>query len=410
MTVHFASMNEQTGWRYHGRFKTINAALYGKDRPENLLLGRARSGDRTAVHGAYLAIFVWVDSGKTAHAFRLRPGHNAEVERLLIPTARLAPFNVDNGPSRAQITQWFEEALREQARHAEGAARETRSYRYGQKPTWELVYEAVRDHGAPVSAAQVGDRLAAALPSFNRGNLGPDLSVLSVNCNSRGHHSVNRLARRTDSGNPYDKLFRLQSGSDVRFVLYDPHVHGVWELADVGEKVLRPRQLSVADARELDAARDAAESAGLFDPDEDARQRIMATIVRRDGQPAFRRLLLATYGGRCAISGCAIEPLIEAAHIVPYRGTQTNVGCNGLPLRADLHKLFDLHLLAIDPVTRQVHVREDLHLTEYGVYHGVKLRTPIDPVHTPPFELLAYHQERCGWMHLPKDAGAPDER
>lgn len=83
------------------------------------------------------------------------------------------------------------------------------------------------------------------LPHFKRNNLTPDLSMLSVNCFSRGNHTVNRMPRRTDSGNPYDKLIRLGKERNVCFALYDPQVHGICELADVGANVLRPVLLTL---------------------------------------------------------------------------------------------------------------------------------------------------------------------
>jgi putative restriction endonuclease len=49
-------------------------------------------------------------------------------------------------------------------------------------------------------------------------------------------------------------------------------------------------------------------AAGVFDPESivDGRERIVASIVRRRGQPEFRRRLLELYEGRCAISGCDV--------------------------------------------------------------------------------------------------------
>ena len=81
---------------------------------------------------------------------------------------------------------------------------------------------------------------------------------------------------------------------------------------------------------------------------EDGRSRTIATVVRRRGQPEFRRALIEAYGGRCAISECDAEAALEACHIRPYMGPKTNALSNGLLLRADLHTLFDLGLLAID--------------------------------------------------------------
>jgi hypothetical protein len=81
----------------------------------------------------------------------------------------------------------------------------------------------------------------------------------------------------------------------------------------------------------------------------DARTRVIAEVVRRRGQQMFRRQLVRAYQGRCAISGESVEEVLEAAHVEPYLGDHSNVVSNGLLLRADLHTLFDLHLIGIDP-------------------------------------------------------------
>ena len=80
----------------------------------------------------------------------------------------------------------------------------------------------------------------------------------------------------------------------------------------------------------------------------DGRERAIGAIVRRRGQPAFRRALLEAYHERCAVTGCDAPEALEAAHVVPYRGVATNHPANGLLLRADLHALFDLGLIAVD--------------------------------------------------------------
>ena len=70
-------------------------------------------------------------------------------------------------------------------------------------------------------------------------------------------------------------------------------------------------------------------------------------IKTRRGQPAFRPALLAAFNGACCITGCKVEAILEAAHIIPH-GDETNYSVhNGLLLRADVHTLFDLDLLRI---------------------------------------------------------------
>jgi hypothetical protein len=79
----------------------------------------------------------------------------------------------------------------------------------------------------------------------------------------------------------------------------------------------------------------------------DARKRIDQTIVQRQGQPAFRNALMDAYERRCAITGCDVGDVLEAAHISPYLGEHTNRVTNGLLLRADIHTLFDRGLIKV---------------------------------------------------------------
>ncbi|MFM6504439.1 MAG: pentapeptide repeat-containing protein, partial [Dolichospermum sp.] len=60
----------------------------------------------------------------------------------------------------------------------------------------------------------------------------------------------------------------------------------------------------------------------------------------REGQQEFKEELKKTYGYKCLISGCHIEQIIEAAHIIPYRDFNSHDVANGLLLRVDLHRLF----------------------------------------------------------------------
>lgn len=87
-----------------------------------------------------------------------------------------------------------------------------------------------------------------------------------------------------------------------------------------------------------------------FDPQniEDGRRRVEQLVVIRQGQAAFRRRLLEAYGRKCAITGCEIEDILEAAHISPYKGKRTDPVNNGLLLRADIHTLFDRGLIKVD--------------------------------------------------------------
>lgn len=127
-----------------------------------------------------------------------------------------------------------------------------------------------------------------------------------------------------------------------------------------------------------------------FDPTNvvDARKRTLATIVRRQGQSAFRKKLLNAYSSQCAVTGCNVEALLEAAHIAPYMGEQTNVVSNGLLLRADIHTLFDLGLLWVDPDTFQLSLKVELKHSEYASLADTVIRLPDLLVDRPSVEAL----------------------
>jgi len=123
----------------------------------------------------------------------------------------------------------------------------------------------------------------------------------------------------------------------------------------------------------------------------DARQRVIAAIVRRRGQHAFRQGLLAAYEGCCAITGCSSQQVLDAAHISPYRGDHTNTMDNGLLLRTDIHNLFDLGLLSIYPSTMQVWVSPLIDDPYYRSLDGRKVNDPAHPSLRPSDDALRNH-------------------
>ena len=123
----------------------------------------------------------------------------------------------------------------------------------------------------------------------------------------------------------------------------------------------------------------------------DTREWISQTIAYRRGQGDFRKELIEAYGGRCAITGCTVVDALEAAHIFPYRGSETNNVTNGLPLRADLHTLFDLGLITVDAENMKVLVQKNLHSSEYGKFHDKKIHIPSDSGQRPSQYALKLH-------------------
>lgn len=141
---------------------------------------------------------------------------------------------------------------------------------------------------------------------------------------------------------------------------------------------------------EMDA--EAADDGEGYDPKNtaDGRQKVLVQINRRRGQTKFRRSLMNAYEGRCAVTGCGIHELLEAAHIQPYKGEHTNHVTNGLLLRADIHTMFDLGLIGVRE-DHSLDICPTLAKSEYGQFTA--LRLPRSKASRPNSDALAWHLE-----------------
>lgn len=123
------------------------------------------------------------------------------------------------------------------------------------------------------------------------------------------------------------------------------------------------------------------------------------TLVRpRLGQGAFRVLVTDAYQRRCALTGESTLPVLEAAHIQPYAESGPHDPSNGLLLRSDFHKLFDLGLVTVTPDYRievSPRIREEwFNGKAYYRLHGQPLpRLPADPDQQPGAVYLRWHNE-----------------
>ncbi len=114
-----------------------------------------------------------------------------------------------------------------------------------------------------------------------------------------------------------------------------------------------------------------------FEPStNDTRASVLREIRQRRGQRKFRDALRARYGDQCVVSQCPIVDILEAAHINPYRNESDNHPENGLLLRSDLHTLFDLFKMGIEPGSLKVHFHQNvLADPTYATLEGVSLKT-----------------------------------
>ena len=118
----------------------------------------------------------------------------------------------------------------------------------------------------------------------------------------------------------------------------------------------------------------------------------------RLGQGTFRVLVTEAYQRKCAITGEHTLPVLEAAHIKPYSKYGPNSTSNGLLLRSDFHKLFDLGLVTVTPqflVEVSSRIKEEwFNGKAYYRLHGQKLATiPERQTEMPSEEYLRWHNE-----------------
>ncbi|MCZ7675396.1 MAG: HNH endonuclease [Roseovarius sp.] len=104
-------------------------------------------------------------------------------------------------------------------------------------------------------------------------------------------------------------------------------------------------------------------------------------VVLRRYQSAFRQALLSKRPNRCAITGTSELSVLEAAHIIPYaeRFADRDKPENGLLLRSDIHKLFDAHLISINPETKAVEVSDRIASPDYQSLRDNTVSDEVSP-------------------------------
>lgn len=140
-----------------------------------------------------------------------------------------------------------------------------------------------------------------------------------------------------------------------------------------------------------------------FDITKEGEDKISLTKQRK-GQDYFRRMILANYGGRCALTGIDIPLLLLASHIIPWADKSHKKDrlnpCNGICLSALYDKAFDQGLITISPDNYSVILSSALQENEtkayydkhFGCIKGQKLTLPTE--YLPSREFLAYYRDK----------------
>lgn len=131
-------------------------------------------------------------------------------------------------------------------------------------------------------------------------------------------------------------------------------------LMDVGKG---RTELDDVEATECSRLRDDAETALSRNPFQGWKRE----MPERPNQRRFRERLMRDYHGRCAVTGCDVPELLDAAHLMPWR-----VGDEGILLRVDLHRMIDRGVAEI----RNGRFRLLRQVLGYEKYDGVKVSKP----------------------------------
>lgn len=208
------------------------------------------------------------------------------------------------------------------------------------KPGWTMRRE------MQVAAGKKG--FSAALGAYTKGRLDPS-----------SLEALRYVERRDTPKRLKPSAYRITELGKRALFLYE---------SKYGRVVLRDIVLAAEDADENIVTE-------TYHPqDGDQRPLVERLIRQRRGQKKFRDSLRKRYKDRCVVTGCEVLDLLEAAHIKPYRGEDDNHSENGLLLRADIHTLFDLDLLGIEPKELRVELHPAVaNDNDYNRLHGRKL-------------------------------------
>ena len=125
---------------------------------------------------------------------------------------------------------------------------------------------------------------------------------------------------------------------------------------------------------------------------------IQAVLGRRV-QYSLQRKLLDIYHGKCAITGCNIQPLLETVFITSHDRDKADHPSQCLVLRADLKTLYDLKLLAIHPQNLTVLLSPQLMASDYGYLQNQRITIPEQKIYHPSPESLDQHLQDCTWYN-----------
>lgn len=186
--------------------------------------------------------------------------------------------------------------------------------------------------------------------------------------------------------------------------VFFPREQWIPQPADWAARNLRYKRYDLTIGEGLRIWRECQERAALALPRDvlvvrEERERYGEPVLMRPrlGQGAFRVAVTDAYARACAVTQEHSLPVLEAAHIVPYAQGGLHEVTNGLLLRSDLHRLFDLGYVTVTPelcLEVSGRLRGDFENGRtYYPMHGSQVSVPSRAGLHPDGNLLRQHNE-----------------
>lgn len=246
--------------------------------------------------------------------------------------------------------------------------------------SWLYVYHQ-RGESTPKDRKSISDNIALYKNLLNKVPVG-----VSIQTKAKGKE-----------GAKYSIGFGLPIGwIDGFFIIYCANKDG-----EIDDEVLKKPIGDLFNETFISRIEETLDSEGEFDPStiDDSRKKMLRAIKTRQGQPKFRKDLIRVYKTQCVITGSKIESILEAAHITPYKGKETNDISNGFLLRADIHTLWDKYLLTVDSKEFTVKLHPEIEKDEYySKLEGKQILLPENESDYPSQKALEYHNSLCSFL------------
>jgi putative restriction endonuclease len=129
-------------------------------------------------------------------------------------------------------------------------------------------------------------------------------------------------------------------------------------------------------------------------------------VKTRINQEVFRKMVIANYEGKCAITGIDVQPLLLASHIIPWsKNIQERLNPeNGICLSAFYDRAFDKGYIGINErletlVSKhlQKKMKAEYFIKYFAFLNGIKMNKPTK--YFPKKDFLEYHLDKIFEKH-----------